>query len=272
MKSFAGINIEHKKIAITATVFLIVVEIIIYLVAAASSGLEYRVIIEDKEGHLLYETPGKHLSRFEELSFQNRYGPVENYIVRVVSQEKPFPFRAWLVASIGIPVGGVLILAFLIKGYLAIFENGEKRPEIHSRSKHSDISFSTKQSVIGWIGSLSLFHIGAVTLVFLIALWIIPNAISETTSKIIGFMEKHPFFSIALLLFMAGFLVWVVYLRYRLAREAVRYQFELARIRLELNALETSQDKRPQLPPDSSLSIVPGKIQDEERRDRNEMV
>ncbi|MCX7822542.1 MAG: hypothetical protein N2260_03745 [Syntrophobacterales bacterium] len=265
MMAYEGETSKLKKVVLGAIVFLVVVELIIYLIAASSSGIDYRVVIEDKDGRILYETPGKHLTRYEEMSFQSRYGSIENYIVRVVSTERPFPFRAWLVAAIGIPIGGLLILAFLIRGFLAIFDD--------SRGKKitQDLEFSFKKSPVRFIQSLSLFHLGGLILLFLLALWIIPNVISELAVKIIGFMERHPGFFIATFVLIAGVVIWVIYLKYKLAKEAVRYQFELAKIRLERSALENRRDMFPELPESSLPSIASGEIQDK-KGDHNEVV
>lgn len=258
----------NKTVVLAAIVFLIIVELAIYTIAASMSGREYRVIVEDREGHVLYETPGKHLTRYEELSFQNRYGPVENYIVRVVTQERPFPFRAWLVASIGIPIGAILILAFVVRGYLAIFSGeGESKDTDGS----GDAPLLSKSLLGKQVSSVSLFHLGVVVLVFLIALWIVPNAVSEVTAKIILFLEQHPFFSAGLFLFIAGVILWTIYLRYRLSQEAVRCQFELAKMRLERRALKAPEDASPDLP-DESSSIALGKISDERRNHHDGMV
>ncbi len=257
-----------KTVILAAIIFLIIVELTIYTIAASMSGTEYRVIIQDREGHVLYETPGKHLTRYEELSFQNRYGPVENYIVRVVSQERPFPFRAWLAASIGIPIGAILMLAFLVRGYLAIFERktGNKLTD-----EETEAALSPKLFLHKYVASLSLFHVGVVVLVLLIALWIIPNALSEITGKVVSFFERHPFFSAAVFIFVAGVILWTIYLRYRLSQETVRYQFELARMRLEQKALKISEESSPELP-DKSSSIAIGKISDERRDHHDGMV
>lgn len=264
-------NRDHKlrNIVLVAIVFLVVLELIIYLIAASSSGIEYRVLIEDREGHVLYETPGKHLTRYEELSFQNRYGPVENYIVRVVTAERPFPFRAWFIAATGVPIGGILILAFLIKGYMAIFDRSFGQSNVSTDYlEGQEVTLTPKQSLLKWFQSLSLFHIGVLILALLVAMWVVPNVISETITKIVVFMENHPVFSGATFALVAGIIIWIIYLRYKLAREAVRYQFELAKMRLERKALENSYPKLAgNIPP----SITSGEESDE-RRNYNEMV
>jgi hypothetical protein len=255
-----------KKAIIGAIAFLVIVELLIYTIAASTSGTEYRVIIEDREGHVLYETPGKHLTRYEELSFQNRYGPVENYIVRVVTQERSFPFRAWLAASVGIPIGAVLILAFLIRGYMAIFDTNRGDTYTGLDDKTIFASPSSKPSFIGWIQSLSLFHLGAVVIILLIAFWIIPNAVSEAAAKVVYFMEHHPVICSGFFIFVAGIVVWVIYLRYKLSREIVRYQFELAKMRLERASLpDLKEADEPKLL-ENHLPPEPKDVSDERRK------
>jgi cytochrome bd-type quinol oxidase subunit 2 len=193
---------------------------------------------------------------------------VENYIVRVVTKERAFPFRAWLAASIGIPIGAILILAFIIRGYMTIFDNNRRNE--HPSFNDQTIFKTSKLSFIGWIQSLSLFHLGVVVLVLLIALWIIPNAVSEIAAKIVSFMERHPVICAGFLLFAAVIVVWVIYLRYKLSREVIRYQFELAKMRLERKALPEYQELDQKLLGNPS-SIEPKEISDE-RRDHHGMV
>ena len=77
---------------------------------------------------LIHVTDGDNLSTFNKYYFEKTFGPIDQYRVNLVTQERPFPFRAWFTAALGIPVGAVLLFGFIIRAYLTIV-HGEKIPE-----------------------------------------------------------------------------------------------------------------------------------------------
>ncbi len=218
---------------------LLVLELIIYLAAASQSGTEHYVVIEDNAGRVLYKTPGKALTRYEEMSFRSTFGPVENYRVRIVPVEKPFPFRGWFASAVGIPVGLTLLIAFAVKSYQALFEYRMERSS--NKPDFSDLK--------GWkylfhlLSSFSVFQLGFMVAVLALFVWVVPNVTETLLKNILSFIEKHVFLVIAVCVFIAGLIVWIVYLRYRISKEIVRYQFELAKIQLgKTGEISTSED------------------------------
>ncbi len=221
------------------TLSLLILELIIYLAAASQSGTEHYVVIEDSAGRVLYKTPGKALTRYEEISFRSTFGPVENYRVRVVSVKRPFPFRGWLASAVGIPVGLVLLIAFAVKSYQALFEY--KTGKSSDKPDFSDLR--------GWkylfhlLSSFSVFQLGFMVAVLALFVWVVPNLTETLLKSLMSFVDKHVFWVVAIFLFIGGLIVWVVYLRYRISKEIVRYQFELARAQLgKAEEINTSED------------------------------
>ncbi len=52
--------------------------------------------------------------------FERHHGSLVNYDVEVTTLRRPFPVSEWVVESIGIPVGLILLVSFLIKVYLSV--------------------------------------------------------------------------------------------------------------------------------------------------------
>ncbi|HDM78367.1 MAG TPA: hypothetical protein ENG51_18185, partial [Deltaproteobacteria bacterium] len=110
----------QKTVLIICIVALLFIEIAVFIAALNSSGKKSRVIVYDKNGYKVFETDGTTLSTYEKVVFENNFGPLSNYHIKIESEKIPFPFRAWFAAAVGIPVGLVLIIAFIIKAYLAL--------------------------------------------------------------------------------------------------------------------------------------------------------
>ncbi len=99
---------EHKPLFTAVLVGLFLLEMEILLVAAARSGQEHTPIITDNKGQTFYEAVGREADAFDPGKFEKIFGPIENYQVQRTSRSIPFPFRAWFVAAVGVPLGGML--------------------------------------------------------------------------------------------------------------------------------------------------------------------
>ncbi|MEE4113637.1 MAG: hypothetical protein V2I40_12535, partial [Desulfobacteraceae bacterium] len=117
----------NKTLFIIIIVGLFLLELEIFALAAMKSGRQSWLQVIDANGNVIHETSGKHLSEFNKYYFEKTFGPLENYQVRLETREHPFPFRAWFVAAIGIPVGAMLLFGFVVKAYVAIFHGNERQ-------------------------------------------------------------------------------------------------------------------------------------------------
>ena len=117
---------SHKTILKIGIVMLLSMEMIIYLVANSHSGTEPWVNIYDSKGQRIYETEGNVLTTYEKLVFQETYGPLKNYQVRIETRSTPFPFRAWLAVAVGVPIGFMLLLTYLVRAYLSFVEGEQE--------------------------------------------------------------------------------------------------------------------------------------------------
>ena len=112
----------HRSLFIIIIVGLFLIELEIFAVAAMKSGRKSMLQISDPKGNVVLLTEGASLSQIDKTAFERTFGPLEQYRVHVFSEDRLFPFRAWFVAAVGIPVGMMLLFAFVIKAWTALFD------------------------------------------------------------------------------------------------------------------------------------------------------
>ena len=116
---------EQKPLFIIIMVGLFLIELEIFAVAAMKSGRTSMLQISDPKGNVVLLTQGASLSQVDKAAFERTFGPLEQYRVHIFSEDRPFPFRAWFVAAVGIPVGMLLLFAFIIKAWTALFSDNQ---------------------------------------------------------------------------------------------------------------------------------------------------
>jgi len=237
---------RHQKLVLTVSVLIFLfLELLIYLAAASQSGQKSRIVISDGSGARVYETPGSVLTSYEKLVFENNFGPLANYQIRVDSENLPFPFRAWLSAAVGIPVGLILLVAFIVRAYLSLLHGDESHEEqaaeIAAGPQHRFGSF------VHLIRSVSIFHLGFLVLLAVLVLWMVPNLVHDFGKLSLQAVREFRWFFLGLAVFLAGLVVWIIFLRYRLSRQMLDNQLDLEKFRVQQQLL--LEAKSPQLLP-----------------------
>ncbi len=229
---------EHKTLLIVITIGIVLLEVEIFAFAAMKTGRMSSLHIKDNQGNLIHVTDGDNLSTFNKYYFENTFGPLEQYQVHLVTQERPFPFRAWFAAAIGIPIGALLLFAFMIRAYLAIVHD-QVKPEASVQFERTDDQSNNRfNNYTSRIPRVNIFIFGAVVFVMALSYWIIPNSIAYLGKAGLGFLVRYK----EVFLLLAGMLVviimWIIYLRYLLAKKSIASQTEIQkyRLRLEMNA------------------------------------
>ena len=226
---------QHRTLVILVAVGLFLVEIEIFALAAMKSGRESRMQILGPKGNVIYETDGNELSRFNKYYFEKTFGPMEQYDVRMVTRNRPFPFRAWFVAAVGIPVGVVLLFGFVVRAWTTLFVGD--MPE--ARQKDADVSAeadSRFERVVGMISRFNIFVIGALVLLGVLAYWVVPNLLTYVGRVGVETLIRYKwvFLSLAAVFLAVG--VWIIYLRYLLAKKAIESRMEVDKYRLQLES------------------------------------
>ncbi len=223
----------QKFILAVSVITILVLELLIYLAAAGQAGEKSRVIITNSQGLKVYETQGTALTSYERINFEKNYGPLSRYRVHIRTERIPFPFRAWLAAAIGIPVGLILLLAFAVKAFLALLYGSDERKDEDPLSA-TDGRVGT---LFSFLNRISIFHIGFLLTVGVILFWLVPNFLGQFARISLSTVREYKWFFVGVFVFFAVLLVWVIYLRYRLSKKMLENQLDLEKYRVEQHLL-----------------------------------
>lgn len=224
---------EHKTLFVVIGVCLFLIELEIFALAAMKSGRKAVIQVLDPGGTVIYEADGANLSQFDKYYFEQNFGPLDRYDLRFVTSEVPFPFRAWFVAAIGIPVGGMLLFAFLIKAYLAVFHG-----ETHARADTKPLTRHTEHSrlerLLLRVSRFNIFTIGFIVLTGVTGYWVVPNFVAYLSRIGIEALIRYKWVFLTLGVVFLGLTIWIIYLRFLLAKKSLDSRADLERYRLEL--------------------------------------
>lgn len=224
---------EHKTLFIIIIVGLFLLELEIFALAAMKSGRKSWLQVIDTNGAVIHETSGNNLSEFNKYYFEKTFGPFENYEVRLETRDNPFPFRAWFTAAIGIPVGAMLLFGFVVKAYLAIFHGSELK--VDESRPACEPGYETRlESILYRISRMNIFIIGFLIFVGVVSYWVIPNMITTLGRTGIDAIIRFKWVFITLGVVAVGIGLWIVYLRYLLAKKSIESRMEIEKHRLAL--------------------------------------
>lgn len=230
---------EHKRVFIVAAVVLLFLEIEIFALAALKSGPQTQLQIVDGRGHILFSVKGNHLSRQDKAKFEQTFGPLSNYQVTLETRDRPFPFRAWLAAAVGLPVGAVLLLGFFVRAYEALFIKADKAEKLLEEEQPPT---GRLNSILSRISRFNIFVLGGLVLVFAVGLWALPYMLVEAGRHSIDFIARYKGIVLSAVFIFLGLVVWIIYLRYRLAAKALEGQVAVEKYRLQLEILGRSDN------------------------------
>lgn len=257
---------EHKTLFIIIVVGLFLLELEIFALAAMTSGKQSVLQVLDNQGNVIHETSGNNLSDFNKPNFEKVFGSLDKYTVRLNKHDVPFPFRAWFVAAICIPIGAMMLFAFVVKAYLAIFHGGEKVSDDDSGSVNEPGIETKLESTLNRIARMNIFNIGFLLFIGGISYWIIPNMITYLGHIGIDFFIQYQWMFFVLIGVVVCVCLWIIYLRYLLARKSLESQTELQkhRISLEYHAV-ADQPLQLEGPSDTDQAIIDYKPEETEK-------
>ncbi len=230
---------EHKTLFMVLAVGLFLVELEIFAMAAMKSGRHSRLQVLDHQDHVVYEAKSATLDTREKLNFEKTFGPLANYRVNVVTTQRPFPFRPWFAAAVGLPIGAVLLFGFFIKAYEALFFRTE--PGIRSGEGTTGEPDDRLGRLLSRMGRMSIFAIGGFVLVFALGLWAIPHLLSEFGRHGVTVIIRYKWAALGVVAVLLGIVLWIIYLRFLLARRAIEAQADVEKYRLQLEIMGGSQ-------------------------------
>jgi len=224
---------ENKTLVIIIIVGLFLLELEVFALAAMKSGRKSWLQVIDANGNVIHETSGTNLSEFNKYYFEKTFGPLKNYHMRLKTQDRPFPFRAWFAAAIGIPVGVMLLFGFVVKAYSAIFHDGERQGDASRPARETRVG-GKLDSILDRISRMNIFIIGFLIFVGIVSFWIVPNVITYLGRTGVEAIIRFKWVFIVIGAVIIGIGMWIVYLRYLLAKKSIDSQTEIEKHRLSL--------------------------------------
>jgi len=234
---------EHKTLFIVITIGIILLEVEIFAFATMKTGRKSTLEVRNQQGNLVHVTDGDNLSTFNKYYFEKTFGPMDQYQVNLVTQDRPFPFRAWFTSALGIPVGAVLLFGFIIRAYLTIVHGGTI-----SRASDKPLTDSTAQQnrlqkIINQASRLNIFIIGLLVFLAVLAYWVVPNVIAYLGKAGLDTVIRYKWIFLPAIAILVGIVLWIIYLRYLLAKKSIESQTEVNKYRLQLEM--ASNDRKP---------------------------
>ena len=230
-KKIATLIRENKTLFIIIAVVLFLVELQIFALAAMKSGRKSWLQVIDANGNVIHETDGKNLSDFNKYYFEKTFGPFEQYHVKLETKQFPFPFRAWFVAAVGIPVGAILLFAFAVQAYLSLFYKERNSDQYDVKKNEHEYRF---EKLIAAVSRFNIFTIGFLVLLGVFSYWVVPNLIVHVGKLGVETLTRYKWIFLAFGMVFLGFAIWVIYLRYLLAKKAIESHAEIDKYRLQL--------------------------------------
>jgi hypothetical protein len=227
-RNVAALIQEHKTLLTVVMIGLFLLELEIFALAVMKSGRKSWLQIFDHNGNVIHETDGRQLSDFNKYYFEKTFGPIENYQVRLKSEEIPFPFRAWFTAAVGLPLGLILLFGFIVKAYLALFHGDKLKSGDLKQPENRLVSLFER------VSRLNIFIIGFLILAGVLAYWILPNFITYLGRTSIETIIRFKWVFMVVIGVMLGVFLWIIYLRYLLAKKSIETQAELDKFKLQL--------------------------------------
>ncbi|MCB9480704.1 MAG: hypothetical protein H6680_02605 [Desulfobacteraceae bacterium] len=228
---------KHKKIFNLTLILVIICEVIIFFTAYNISGEKKRLQVRTVEGELVYEVNGERLQSFDKYYFENNFGSLDNYKIRLVEKNVPFPVRGWFFASIGVPVGLSLILLFFVK-ILSFFYPSIKEkfldPESDFFKKDSKISFKTR------FFSLNIFYAGIFLFAASFIFWALPIVFNSAADRFLFTVSRYPLIFSVFFLSVFIFLFYLFYLKFRLRKFEIEKKYMIELKKIENNIIEIS--------------------------------
>ena len=209
-KNLMAIIRENRTLFIVIAVGLFLIELEIFLLAAMKSGDKSVIQVSNAAGEVIYEADGNNLSQFDRYYFEQNFGPLDQYHLRLVTREATFPFRAWFVAAFGLPVGGILLFAFVVRVYLTTFYPDQVTTAAATAEAQGGSRF---ERLLLRVSRYNIYIIGFLLLLGILAYWVVPNTIVAVGRLSVETIVRYKWFFLGAAVISLGLLVWVIYLR-----------------------------------------------------------
>lgn len=93
---------------------------------------------------------------------------------------------------------------------------------------------------------MNIFAIGGFVLLFALGLWAVPHLLAEFGRNGVAIIIRYKWVAMGIVGVFLGLVIWIIFLRYLLARKAIETQADVEKYRLQLE-LMGSPPSTPQL-------------------------
>lgn len=224
---------ENKTLFAIIVVGLFLLELEIFALAAMTAGKHSVLQVLDNKGNVIHESSGNNLSDFNKKQFEQIFGSLDKYTVRLDTHKTPFPFRAWFVAAICVPIGAMMLFGFIVKAYLTLFHKEEVDNDQPPSESGSDPQ-NKLDSTLNRISRMNIFNIGFLIFVGVVSYWIVPNSLTYLGHVGIEFFTRFKWVYVGMVAIVVCIVLWIIYLRYKLAKQSIESQTEIQKHRLSL--------------------------------------
>ena len=232
---------ENKSLLFMIAFFLFALELEIFVSAALKSGDHSKIQVLNNRNEIIYESDENQFYQFNKYYFEHNFGPLENYRIHREPVDVPFPFRGWLISAIGIPVGFMLILGFIVKAWAVFFKGEAPIYESHQTNTGNNNSGRIEQ-LIEKVSKLNIFVLGFFIVAALVLYWVLPDMILFLSRLGLETLIRFKWFFIACLATITGIFIWFIYLKYLLAKKAIESRTEIAKLKLQIIHDTASED------------------------------
>ena len=239
IENVADVIRRHSTAAMLVLVGFVLIEIQILAIAVMKSGHKSTLEVVDEKGQIVYESEGTTLSVFDKQYFEKNFGPLSKYTTRINNKDVPFPFRAWFFAAVGLPIGVVFLVSFIIKAFANLLY-GEKAhaPPQEEASRPGNgadgPAISPMESFFGGLSRQNVFILGGLAFLAVFLLYTVPNFFIFLGKTSVQFIMDFKWVFLGGFVAVAGFVIWIVYLRFLLAKKNIDAQTTIQKYRLEL--------------------------------------
>jgi hypothetical protein len=164
------------------------------------------------------------------------------FLVKNIEREIPFPWKGWILISVGAPIAIAFLVLLLSKAYFQTVDQEENKPS------ENQGKFVSTLNRLGQINSIWLMLVSIIT-VFLV--WYIPEIVKYTGKVTTAWLAQYWWIPVILLCIVVSIVLFWMYLQYKLKSKAMNMEIELAKFKF----LQLQGNHRPLIESQGSSSL-----------------
>ncbi len=177
-----------------------------------------------REIALDYMNNPEKLQANERLAY-NAYSSAGNQtyvLVKTFEKVVPFPWKAWVLISVGAPIAMAFLVLLFSKAYFQTVDLEESKPS------ENQGKFVSALNRLGQINSI-WFMLVSIVAIFLV--WYIPEIVKYTGEVTTTWLARYWWIPVILLGMVVSIVIFWIYLQYRLKSKAMKMEMELAKFK-----------------------------------------